>query len=322
MNYLSEKNHLRNLVLSPERLLITNEEYQKLMFECFPIPGSAITNEDDPIPYSEQCTNALKELNKFDFSQEIEGISITDAYDSEELPAGTIAYHRIWGTIQATSYWGFSTKEFEQNLLSAEKNPSISCHFLHVCSGGGEAWYLDRASETLRSLSKPIYVLVEKYCGSAAYYLACHGKVLKATTQNDIIGCIGSMCSFWNFDKYYEKLGLQKIEVYAKQSPLKNKTYRDLVAGKPEKYINEELNPLAQQFIDEVKLSRKVLSDISEDDPIFQGEIFSGNLSVENKLIDGIVTMPQAIKEANDLGQKWIKKNQTSVQKSLPYLRN
>lgn len=313
-----KRNYLRKLLLSPDsKLLMTSDAYTEVMMICFPpsLSGSQIQPQSfwDDIPsYRDETKKVIKALSEeLKKSAEATNIPISIEYASEELPEGTIAYHRIKGTILSESYYWFSTKQFEQDLLSAESNPNIASHFVHINSGGGEAWYMDRISERMRSLSKPVYVLFEKMGGSAAYYIGCHGSVVKALTQNDNIGCIGTMISFYDFEGYYKQLGINKIEEYATVSDLKNKKYRDLKNGKPEQYIEEELNPLSEQFIAEVKLARPVLTKLPEDDPVFRGETFDAITAQQKGLIDGITTLADAVSEAYQLGQGWLSTQNT-----------
>lgn len=295
---MNKKAYVIQLLTSPQaRLLITQDEYVSAMLACFPIgnqiPSVSVDDKSYKDTLSEETVLAKS------------SIPITDNFTSNEIEAGTLAYHRIRGLITAESWWYFSTKQFEQDLLLAESNPNITCHFLHITSGGGDAWYLDRLSETMRSLSKPIYSFVERVCGSAAYYIGCHGNTIKALTQNDTIGCIGSMTAFWDSDPYFEALGFNKIEEYARISDLKNKKQNDLKAGKPEQFIREELDPLAEQFREVVRTARPELAALQLDHPALRGETFDAAHSIDVGLIDGITTLDEALTEAQELGRKW-----------------
>lgn len=294
---------------------MTSEAYTEAMMICFPPQVSGTTQPQsywNEIPtYQEETHKAFKSLaEELKKTSEAAGIPISVDYTSDEIPEGTIAYHRIKGTILADSRYWFSSKQLERDLLSVESNPGFSSHFLHINSGGGEAWYLDRLSQTLRSCSKPIYVLFEKTGGSAAYYIGCHGSTVKCLTQNDSIGCIGTMVAFYDVDGYFEKLGIKHIEAYATKSDLKNKKYKDLRTGKPEQYIEEELNPLCEQFLAEIKTSRPQLAKLPEDNPVFRGETFDALTATQNGLVDGITTLPEAISEAYQLGQNWLSTQQ------------
>ena len=300
----SRLQQLQSLISSDGRLLITKEEYRQALFELIPlVKGEKVCNDDAPT-YKEITSSEFK---SFTLNTEI---TLTGDYTSDNIPAGSLAYYRIKGLITSSSYWYFSTKEFEQDLLLAEQNPCITCHFLHITSGGGEAWYLDRLSETMRTLSKPIYVFIEKTCGSAAYYIACHGKVVKAFTPNDAVGCIGTMIGYWDIGPYFESIGFKKIEEYATKSDLKNKKYNDLNKGKPKQFIKEELDPLQEQFETEVRQCRPSIAALPEDHPVVRGETYMANIAQTVGLIDGITTFSEAVEEAYELGQEWHKQKQ------------
>lgn len=236
-------------------------------------------------------------------------VYVTTEYSSDELKPGSLAYYPIKGMILADSYWWFSSKQFVQDLTAAEVNPSINAHFLHIKSGGGEAWYLDEVAKTLTGLDKPVYTLVEKVTASAAYYIGVHGKVVKAMTQNDLIGSIGTMVDGLNIMGYFEKMGIKRIREVATRSDLKNKKYEDLLKGKPEQFIREELDPLQQQFEAAVRAARPQLNNLPEDDPVFRGESFYASPpAIEKTLIDGLTSFDDALTEADAMGKEWAAK--------------
>ena len=301
--------YLRKLLLNPDKLLITAEGYASAVLECFPIPEKLPLSEDSyhvvrkNTTYDDQVKMSFMNLSsRLTESADTGQISLSTEFNAEDLPDNSIAYHQVFGIVTADSRWWFSSKRMEYDLLSADANPAFSVHFVHINTPGGEAWYLDRLSETMRNLNKPIFVLLENVCASAGYYIGCHGKQIYALTQNDTIGCIGTMVDFYDFEEYYAKLGIKRIRYKAKQSDLKNKKYEDLRNGKPEQYIAEVLDPLAEQFIREVRLSRPALSKLKEDDPVFRGETFSATKAIENGLIDGICTLTEAILKAHQMG--------------------
>lgn len=244
-------------------------------------------------------------------------IVVTDVIDDIDSTGEAIFYHPIFGPILAHDYGYkslFSTQRFVRQLREADQNPNVIAHFLHICSGGGEAWFLDKGAEAVRSCRKPVYAFVEMHCCSAAYYLAANASVIKAYTQNDTIGSIGVMVSFWDEESFYKKMGFRKVEEYAHGSTKKNKKFNDLVNGDPEQYIREELDPLRNQFIAEIRGARPQLDKLPDDDPVMQGETFSATVAQEKGLIDGIVDIEDAIIEAYQLG--------ITTQKNNNYLNN
>lgn len=320
-------NYLQQLLVSGMPLWITNDGFRKAMLGVFPTNGEKVVL---PNPQSEFLTDSqiafLKTHNWYQLKTRImleslrsilvknesthDTITITDEFDDEDLPDNSIAYHRIWGVITADSRWWFSSKQLDTDIKTAESNPHISCHVLHINSPGGEAWYLDRLSETLRNCKKPILTIFEQYCCSAGYYIGCHGNKIYALTANDYVGCIGTMCSFYDFEGYFANLGIKLVEAKATNSDLKGKTFDDLRHGKSEKYINDFLNPLNEQFLSVVRSQRSKLTGLPDDAPVLRGETFLSASAIEIGLTDGIRTLSQAIAEALIMGREYTEEQQ------------
>ena len=295
------------------------------MMDCFPLISDITSSQVQVVINKDSTYKALSNFALKNLQQqllahsELKDITLTDDFSNNEIPECSIAYYRIWGPITSSSRWDFSSKQFEQDLLSSELNSQIACHFFHINSPGGEAWYLDRLSETIRSLEKPIVVLIEKCCASAAYYIGCHSNNIFALTQNDSVGCIGTMVDFLDIMPYFEKLGLKHITAYSSYSDLKNKKYNDLENGKPKQFIEEELDPLSVQFITEVRSSRDPLKKIPDKDPILRGETYSAAIAKTNGLIDDIITFPDAVARAYELGQLY-KSTLDTKKRALSYV--
>ena len=321
---LIKMDEIQTLLLSTLPLWITEDAYRRLMVAAFPLNGTVASLEHKNAEqamtlaevkeylkthtwYQYETHEALRAISsKATQRDETKAVTLTDEFDSPSLDDGAIAYHRIFGVVTAESYWYFSSKQLEQDIIAAENNPQISAHLLHINSPGGEAWYMDRLSETLRNAKKPILAIYEEYCASAAYYIGCHGQKLYATTSHDFVGCIGTMCSFWNFEPYFEKLGLKKIVAKATNSSRKNKVFDDLKDGKSDDYIKNVLDPMNEQFLSEVKAMRSKLSDLDDDAPVLQGESYYTAPAEEVGLIDGKRTLMEAIAEVAKLGDAYM----------------
>lgn len=316
-------NELQNLLASGNPLFITVDGFRQAMLAAFPLNGKIDSDSDvkaaygfspaevaaylkDHTWYQFECHVALQELREVLAQDDgTSTVTLTDEFDDEHLPDNSIAYHRVWGTVMADSYWNFSSKQLDADLKAAEINPQISCHLLHIKSPGGEAWYLDRLSETLRNCQKPILTLYEQMCCSAGYYIGCHGKRIYALTDNDYVGCIGTMCSFYDFEPYFAKLGIKRVEAKATNSDLKNKTFDDLRKGKDEKYVHDILDPLNIQFLAEVRSQRSKIAELPDDAPVLRGETFYTPQAVELGLTDGSRTMQEAVAEAVTMGREY-----------------
>lgn len=304
-------NEILRILLSERPLFITSDGYRLLVMSVLPymrltdaakVPDVSAFFGWDPPTYKEETDKAVASLKKIISEDDVtKAISVTNEFDNQELPQDTIAYHRVWGFITAASRWYFSSKQLEQDLIAAEQNPQISSHLLHVNSSGGEAWYLDRLSETLRSLVKPVFTVCENVTASAAYYIGCHGQKVYAVTKNDIFGSIGAMTSFHDYEGWYEQMGIKLIEAKATRSDLKNKMTADLIDGKPKQFIVEILDPLDEQFLAEVCSQRPKLAAADKDHPVLRGHIYYTDRAEEVGLIDGQRTLLEALAELSAL---------------------
>jgi protease-4 len=154
----------------------------------------------------------------------------------------------------------------------------------------------------VKNLKKPVVAHYENVAASAAVYLTINADRIYAATRNETIGSIGTMVSFLDIIPYFEAMGIKYHEEYAHQSDLKNKKFNDLLDGKPDQYITEELDPLAGQFIEAVAAARPKTGKLGAEHPIFRGETFATEASIEIGLIDGQLLMEDAIIETHKLG--------------------
>ena len=270
---------------------------------------------DEMPTYQELCENTCKKL------AEETNIPLTVDYTDVDIENEAIAYYRIKGMIMGESSWWFSTKQFNEDIQAAEANPMIMAHFIHANSGGGDTWMLDEAFQTLMKATKPVITIVERVAASACLYLVCPSSKIYAATQNEIIGSIGSMVGFWNLDGYWESMGAKKVEQYASKSDLKNKKINDLINGKPERFIKDELDPLQQQFEAAFRKARPKAGALPEDHPLFRGETFSTQAATDLFVIDGQKSFKEALNQAYQLGITYVGK-QREKNKALNFINN
>ena len=218
--------------------------------------------------------------------------ALIDRYDfsDPDIEAGSIAYHPVFGDVRMDSYWRFSTRRFMEDLKAAEANPAIVAHLIHVNSPGGEAFGLKEAYDLVRSLKKPVVGLIDGMACSAGYYLVAGCDKIFASSIFSLVGCIGTMATFVNDDKALEKWGYSVNEYYSHLSPLKNKVFNDASEGEGEEYITRFLDPMAQQFIDDVKATRSKASEEA-----LQGETFYATDALAAGLIDGESSLEETL---------------------------
>lgn len=253
-------------------------------------------NKQTPVgeAYIRKAQKQLEEM------QAIPGANLTGRYNDPDIPEQSIAYYLVKGTIVSDSNWHLSTRQLLNDIARAETNDKISAHFFHISSGGGEAYLLDQLADVIHTLKKPAHAFIERVAGSAAYYIASQTNFISAATPFDTVGSIGTMVSFMDLRPMLEKWGINFIEEYASQSDLKNRKYKDLIAGKPDQFITEELDPLAEKFIADVKRARPQLANLDAAHPAMRGETFYASQAMQIGLIDQVESINAAVARLAD----------------------
>ena len=241
----------------------------------------------------------LKEDSKYcdAFRSTVADVSLLVYPRATDIEEDSIAYHPIFGPICYSSWWRFSTEDFIEDLKAAEANPSICAHFLHIDSPGGEVFAIHEAFEAVKALTKPCIALIDSCCASAAYWIGCAADKVYASSIFSSVGSIGVMSTVYDDEEWRKKYGLKKIEIYSSYSDLKNKLYKDVLDGKVEEYIKTRLDPLAKQFIDDVRSVRT----IADDSEALRGKIYYAMNALPEGLVDGQSTFDEVMKEIQSL---------------------
>lgn len=211
--------------------------------------------------------------------------------DQEEIKSGSIAFYPVYGDIAWSSWWRFSTEEFISALRSADANPAISGHLIRVDSAGGEVFGCHEAFETVRDLSKPCIAVVDSICASAAYWLVCAADRIYATSIFSETGSIGVMGILVDDEERMLKNGYRRVVCYSTLSDLKNKPERDAIAGHPDEFVRRMIDPVAEQFIADVKAAR----GLADDSEALRGRLYFAADAFPAQLIDGQESLEEAV---------------------------
>lgn len=229
-------------------------------------------------------------------------INVTVDYSNEELPHASVAFYLIDDLITFNHTWYFSTRQFVENFNAAEKNPRITSHLILCNSGGGQAYYLDIVSNTLKNAIKPKFCQIEESCASAAYYM-CANMQLYASTNFDTVGSIGVMLSGLDLIPYFEKMGAKYYEIYADASSQKNYQSRELKTGNERPIIDEVLNPYCDSFVAAMQSARPSLAKLPETEGVFNGKILLGSKALDLQMVDGIQSFDITLLQAVEAGR-------------------
>lgn len=214
-----------------------------------------------------------------------------------------IAVIHVDGTLSYRSNWlSYYFDEDTYNSIEAAfeeclADESVKGILFDINSPGGEVSGCSDLSDKIFNArgSKP-YGIVARTGGmmcSAAYWLgsSCE-KVF--TASNGTLGSIGVLCAFTNFSKSI----VETTVVVSDLSPNKAPDPSD-----PEglKLIKEELNSLAEVFIDAVARNRGTTAeDVKKN--FGQGGVFIGDKAVAAKLADGVMSLDDVCEEMKRQG--------------------
>ena len=200
------------------------------------------------------------------------------------------------------------TKSVMQKLNRLSNESGCKGVVLDIDSGGGQVSGTPELHDAILNFSKPIVAYTDGYMCSAAYYIGAATNHIVANKRADHIGSIGTMISFVDLTGYYEKQGAKVITEYATKSTEKNRNFENLLAGKPEDYIKNELDPINETFHEDIKNARP---DISEE--VFAGATWNGPDALDKKLIDQLGTLEDAINKVIELSNNNKSKTQNNM---------
>ncbi len=179
-----------------------------------------------------------------------------------------------------------STNKFIEKAFSNNKTKLVC---LCINSPGGSPAQSEFIAKRIRHLSEtkniPVISFVEDVAASGGYWLACSGDKIYAS-KSSIIGSIGVVSSGFGFKEAIDKLGIER-RLYTQG---KNKSVLDPFTPAKDEDIaiikNLQKN-IHEHFIDYVKTRRGRF--ITQDDEIvFNGEFWTGQIALDYGLIDGI----------------------------------
>jgi protease-4 len=169
---------------------------------------------------------------------------------------------------------------------------------LLINSPGGSPVQAGIINDELRRLKekykKPLYVVVEESCASAAYYIAVSADRI-FVDKASIVGSIGVLMEGFGFVGLMDKLGVERRLLTAGE----NKGFLDPFSPQTEKHkqhAQEMLDVIHRQFIDVVKTGRgkRLKADMPE---LFSGLFWTGQQAVDLGLADQLGNLDYVARE-------------------------
>lgn len=190
----------------------------------------------------------------------------------------------------------YGTREIAEFLKQGDRNSRVIGNILIVDSGGGAADSVRDLADAIRACNKPVLAYCDGYMCSAAYYAASYCGAIMAHDRRNMVGCIGTMIEIGGYPKKsVDEDGYISLRIYADGSEEKNSDYEQALEGDVKPIRENLLNPLAEDFRNDVKSNRA-----SATDDQLKGRTYFAQ-DVVGTLIDGIGNMDDAVAKTIEL---------------------
>lgn len=276
-------------------------------------------------------SQTIEELEKKCISITSKNVMIGDSTTEEASKVVIINF--IGPVIKYADWWYdmLGTQDYIRILDRYKNDPTVAGVVMNVDSGGGQLYgtpeFFDYIADFKKA--KPIGIFTNGLLCSGAYYFAAPASFICALKRADAIGSIGMYTVLFDFNGYYESVGLKVHTIYSDLSPEKNKAYRDVMDNKDpgyKNYIKNELNPDTQRFHNDMKAARPQLND-----EVLKGGTWNGEEAIGMGLVDFNGTLEDAVnkvyelaleaKNLNNNNNNQSKKTMSKKTKSFPVIQ-
>lgn len=258
----------------------------------------------DGLRYEDEVIGELKGRTKTLKDDELEAISfkkyarvnVPDKIDEPTLDKIAIIYAE--GVIDGGSKGeGIDSKDLAKTIRKAREDKNIKAIVLRVNSPGGSAMGSDVIwrEVLLAKQAKPLVVSMGDLAASGGYYISCVADTILAQIST-ITGSVGIYAQIPNAKGLKEKVGVTIEGVSTNEGAdfLNSLSFitRDwTIADKQiiQSYVDRGYNTFLTRVSDGRKLS------VSAVDEIAQGRVWTGLAAQQNKLVDGIGGIDDAI---------------------------
>lgn len=204
-------------------------------------------------------------------------------------PASHTALIEIKGEIDADA--NANAEWIIDSMRQAFEDDGAQAVVLLINSPGGSPVQAGMINDEIKRLKaihqKPVYVVVEETCASAAYYIAAASDKI-FVDKASIVGSIGVLMDGFGFTGLMDKVGVERRLMTAGE----NKGFLDPFSNptKAQKaHAQQLLDQIHKQFIAVVREGRG--DRLKETPDIFSGLFWSGQQAIELGLADGYGTL-------------------------------
>jgi len=188
---------------------------------------------------------------------------------------------------------GIFSAPFNRLLRQAGDDANIKAVILRVDSPGGDAIASDEILHEVKRLGgkKPLVISMSDVAASGGYYISMSGDPVLAY-PNTITGSIGVIYGKPNFEKLYEKLGVN-VELLQRGKNADIDTTSRPMDEEGRMKLREGVQTTYRAFLNRVASGRK--KNVAEIEPLAGGRVWMGQAAKDRALVDELGGLERAI---------------------------
>jgi protease IV len=183
-------------------------------------------------------------------------------------------------------------------IRDADANSKVAAIVLRVDSPGGSALASDLVWREVVRAKKPIVASMGDTAASGGYYISMGAKKIIAERQT-LTGSIGVVGGKVALKGLLDKLGIKTESISRGKNSGWESMDEPFTPAEREVWMNS-MQSMYRQFTSKAAEGRKIDLNHLRDD-LAGGRVFTGKMAVENKLVDRLGTLDDAIAEAKSL---------------------
>jgi len=194
-----------------------------------------------------------------------------------------------------------SMEKIRNDIEKALVDDSIDTVLLFIDSPGGTVDGTKDLADFIYSSrdKKKIIAFSDGVMASAAYWIASSAHEIYISNDTVNVGSIGVITSHVDVSAYNENLGVKVTDIYSgeyKAAGSENKPLDE----KSSAYLQDRVDYIYSVFINDISRSRKQ-STAFVVDRMANGRVFIGGSAFKNKMVDGVSTYENLIKELSNM---------------------
>ena len=257
----------------------------------------------DEIAYYENFLAENQIANKIGLKEYVSRLSVDEVPKDEKVypkiaviyAEGTINYYEDNKELGET----VTPERIQKELAIAEANPDIKGIVIRINSPGGSALASDIIYNSIKQMTKPVYISMGGVAASGGYYIAAAGEKIYADKET-VTGSIGVVTMIPNTAELMKKLSINYETISkGKYSDLASAN-KEMTADEREKIYASSLK-VYNEFVDRVSEGRNMnREDVLK---IAEGRVWLGQEAKEIGLVDEIGGIEKAVADlAKSLG--------------------